>query len=155
MAAAEGEVQEKGYIASFPSLVNISGQATYICVLKDDAGLVKLYALVNVENYSIVATGATQTDAMSAYTKLLKQSNIDIGDTGAESATFTVDDVRIVPVSGVATVYITADDGRVFKGYLEADEALILIRKGDSLTVSFTRGEVENVLTILSWSFSE
>ncbi len=155
MAAAEGEVQEKGYVASFPSLVNISGQATYICVLKDDAGLVKLYALVNVENYSIVATGATQTDAMSAYTKLLKQSNIDIGDTGAESATFTVDDVRIVPVSGVATVYITADDGRVFKGYLEADEALILIRKGDSLTVSYTRGEVENVLTILSWSFSE
>ena len=155
MAAAEGEVQEKGYVASFPSLVNISGQATYICVLKDDAGLVKLYALVNVENYSIVATGATQTDAMSAYTKLLKQSNIDIGDTGAESATFTVDDLRIVPVSDVATVYITADDGRVFKGYLEADEALILIRKGDSLTVSYTRGEVENVLTILSWSFSE
>ena len=50
MAAAEGEVQEKGYVASFPSLVNISGQATYIMVLKDDAGLVKLYALVNVEN---------------------------------------------------------------------------------------------------------
>ena len=155
MAAAEGEVQEKGYTASFPSLVNISGQATYICVLKDDAGLVKLYALVNVENYSIVATGATQTDAMSAYTKLLKQSNIDIGDMGAESATFTVTDVRIVPVSGVATVYITADDGKVYKGYLEADEALILVQKGDTLTVSFSRGEVENVLTILSWSFGE
>jgi hypothetical protein len=155
MAAAEGEVQEKGYTASFPSLVNISGQATYICVLKDDAGLVKLYALVNVENYSIVATGATQTDAMSAYTKLLKQSNIDIGDTGAENATFTVTDVRIVPVSGVATVYITADDGKVYKGYLEADEALILVQKGDTLSVTFSRGEVENVLTILSWSFGE
>ena len=123
--------------------------------MKDDAGLVKLYALVNVENYSIVATGATQTDAMSAYTKLLKQSNIDIGDMGSESATFTVTDVRIVPVSGVATVYITADDGKVYKGYLEADEALILVQKGDTLTVSFSRGEVENVLTILSWNFGE
>ena len=92
---------------------------------------------------------------MSAYTKLLKQSNIDIGDMGAESATFTVTDVRIVPVSGVATVYITADDGKVYKGYLEADEALILVQKGDTLTVSFSRGEVENVLTILSWSFGE
>ena len=153
MAAAEGEVQEKGYVASFPSLVNISGQATYICVLKDDAGLVKLYALVNVENYSIVATGATQTDAMSAYTKLLKQNNISIGDSGAESAEITVLDVRIIPVSGVATVYITAEDGKVYKGYLEADEALILVRKGDALKISFTRGEVENVFTILSWSF--
>ncbi len=151
MAAAEGEVQEKGYKASFPSLVNISGQATYICVLKDDVGLVKLYALVNVENYSIVATGTTQTDAMSAYTKLLKQNNISIGDTGAESAAVTVEDVRIIPVSGVATVYITAESGEVYKGYLEADEALILVRKGDTLSVSYTRGEVENVYTILSW----
>ena len=155
MAAAEGEVQEKGYQASFPSLVNISGQATYICVLKDDAGLVKLYALVNVENYSIVATGATQTDAMSAYTKLLKQNGVEIGETGTESAEITVTDVRIIPVSGVATVYITAEDGKVYKGYLEADEALILVRKGDVLNVSYTSGEVENIYTILSWSFAD
>lgn len=151
MEAAQGEVQEKGYIASFPSLVNISGQATYICVLKDDAGLVKLYALVNVENYSIVATGATQTDAMSAYMKKLKENNIETGNAGAESATITVEDVRIIPISGVATVYITAESGEVYKGYLEADEALILIRKGDSISISFARGEVENVFTILSW----
>jgi hypothetical protein len=155
MAAAEGEVQEKGYQASFPSLVNISGQATYICVLKDDAGLVKLYALVNVENYSIVATGATQTDAMSAYTKLLKQNGVEIGETGTESAEITVTDVRIIPVSGVATVYITAEDGKVYKGYLEADEALILVRAGDVLNVSYTSGEVENIYTILSWSFAD
>ena len=152
MSAAEGEVQEKGYKASFPSLVNISGQATYICVLKDDAGLVKLYALVNVENYSIVATGTTQTDAMSAYTKELKKNNVEIGDSGTESATFKVSDVRIVPVSGVATVYITAEDGKVYKGYLEADEGLILVRTGDTLTVSYTRGEIEDILTILSWT---
>lgn len=155
MAAAEGEVQEKGYKASFPSLVNISGQATYICVLKDDAGLVKLYALVNVENYSIVATGATQTDAMSAYTKLLKQNDIEIGETGANNATFTVEDVRIIPVSGVATVYITAEDGKVYKGYLEADEALILIRKGDALSLTYSEGETKDVYTILSWKFEK
>ena len=153
MAAAEGEVQEKGYKASFPSLVNISGQATYICVLKDDAGLVKLYALVNVENYSIVATGATQTEAMSAYTKLLKQNNVEIGGDGAQSASIVAEDVRIITVSGVATVYITANDGNVYKGYLEADEALILVRVGDALNVSYTSGEVANIYTILSWSF--
>ena len=154
MAAAEGEVQEKGYKASFPSLVNISGQATYICVLKDDAGLVKLYALVNVENYSIVATGATQTEAMSAYTKLLKQNNVEIGGDGAQSASIVAEDVRIITVSGVATVYITANDGNVYKGYLEADEALILVRAGDALNVSYTSGEVANIYTILSWSFN-
>ena len=153
MAAAEGEVQEKGYIASFPSLVNISGQATYIMVLKDAAGLVKLYALVNVENYSIVATGATQTEAMSAYKKLLRQNDVDIGATDL-AATVTVDDVRIAMVADVATVYITANDGTVFKGYLEADEALVLIRKGDTLNISYTESDIEKLYVISSWSFS-
>ena len=151
MDAAEGEVQEKGYVASFPSLVNISGQATYIMVLKDDAGLVKLYALVNVENYSIVATGSTQADAMSAYKKLLKQNNIDIGaDTSVD---ITVENVRIALVSGVSTVYITSTDGKVYKGYLEADESLILVRNGDKLNISYTESDKKDIYIISSWSF--
>lgn len=152
MAAAEGEVQEKGYIASFPSLVNISGQATYIMVLKDAAGLVKLYALVNVENYSLVATGSTQTEAMSAYKKLLKQSNIETGENDEEKS-ITVSNVRIAMVADVATVYITDSDGNVYKGYLEADEKLILIRIGDSLKVKFTESEHDRIYIISSWTF--
>ena len=151
MAAAEGQVQEKGYVASFPSLVNVSGQATYIMVLKDDTGIVKLYALVNVENYSIVATGSTQAAVMSAYKKLLQQNNICIGNKN-ESTTVTVENVRIAMVSDVATVYITATDGKVYKGYLEADEALILIRVGDVLDISYFEGDTNGVFVISSWS---
>jgi len=152
MSAAEGQVQEKGYVASFPSLVNVSGQATYILVLKDDTGIVKLYALVNVENYSIVATGTTQAAVMSAYKKLLQQNNIGIGDS-SDSAEITVENVRIAMVSDVSTVYITATDGKVYKGYLEADESLILVRIGDKLKVNFFSGDTENVYVISSWSF--
>ncbi len=152
MAAAEGEVQEKGYVASFPSLVNISDQPTYIMVLKDAAGVVKLYALVNVENYSIVATGSTQTDAMSAYKKLLRQSDIDIGDEES-TVEITVENVRIAMVSDVATVYITAANGDVYKGYLEADESLILIRNGDLIHIRYALGDTERIYIISSWNF--
>ena len=153
MSAAEGEVQEKGYVASFPSLVNIGGEATYIMVLKDNAGLVKLYALVNVENYSIVATGSTQTEAMNAYKKLLKQNDLTV-DTDKE-ITITVKDVRIVMVADVATVYITAENGDAYKGYLEADEALILIQQGDSLKIKYSEGDTERIHIISSWKFTE
>ena len=154
MAAAEGQVQEKGYVASFPSLVNVSGQASYILVLKDDTGIVKLYALVNVENYSIVATGTTQAAVMSAYKKLLQQNNIGIGDKN-KNTTVTVENVRIAMVSDVSTVYITATDGKVYKGYLEADESLILIRVGDVLDLSYFEGDTNDVFVISSWRFSE
>ena len=152
MDAAEGEVQEKGYVASFPSLVNISGEPTYIMVLKDAAGVVKLYALVNVENYSIVATGSTQVETMNAYKKLLRESGVSVEDS-TESATVTVQEVRIITLSGVATVYITADTGEVYKGYLENDERLILIGKGHKLTVEYSKTELENIYLIEDWDF--
>lgn len=152
MSAAEGEVQEKGYVASFPSLVNISGKATYIMVLKDAAGLVKLYALVNVENYSIVATGSTQTEAMNSYKKLLKQNDL-VTDSDKEIE-ITVKDVRIAMIADVTTVYITAENGDVYKGYLEADESLILIQKGDIISITYTDGDTERIHIISSWKFS-
>ncbi|MBR5712309.1 MAG: hypothetical protein IKX54_01815 [Lachnospiraceae bacterium] len=152
MGAAEGEVQEKGYQASFPSLVNIAGQATYIMVLKDTGGLVKLYALVNVENYSIVATGATQADAIAAYRKLLQRNGIDTGVGEDEvSRRITVEKVRLIEFEGNATVYITAEDGTVYKGTLNTDESLVLIREGDSIEVVVEETDVEGLERIRSW----
>ncbi|MCC8141871.1 MAG: hypothetical protein LIO56_04980 [Lachnospiraceae bacterium] len=71
MNAAEGEVQEKGYQSSFPSLINVDGTPTYIMVMKDASGLVKLYAAVNVEQYNIVATASTQEECINQYRMLL------------------------------------------------------------------------------------
>ncbi|MBQ9152120.1 MAG: hypothetical protein IJX72_07700 [Clostridia bacterium] len=117
MGAAQGEVQEKGYVASFPSLINVEGEATYIMVLKDENGLVKLYALVNVENYSIVATGDSQTTAKQAYIQELANRGVireeEIPAPEAKSAEVTVTAVRLATVSGETVVYVTAEDGVV------------------------------------------
>ncbi|MCR5086483.1 MAG: hypothetical protein K6B39_03715 [Lachnospiraceae bacterium] len=153
MGAAEGEVQEKGYKASFPSLVNIGGQATYIMVLKDVGGLVKLYALVNVENYGIVATGATQADAMASYRKLLARNGIAGVDGGDEipKAEITVATVRLIALENAATVYITAQDGTVYKGTLNEDESLILVREGDAITIRYEDTEISGIKQIRAW----
>ena len=49
MSSAEGQGQNLKYKAAFPLLLNISGEPTYFMALKDDAGLVKKYALVNIQ----------------------------------------------------------------------------------------------------------
>ncbi len=58
-------------------------------------------------------------------------------------------------VSNIATVYITAEDGCVYKGYLEADESLILIRQGDKLSVKYVESEIDKIYIISEWNFLE
>ena len=148
MLAAEGEVQEKGYVASFPSLINVSGQATYIMVLKDTGGLVKLYALVNVEKYSVVATGTTQTEAKQEYIKLMKQNGILndsvlAPDQTTPKAEVKVVKTRIVTVDDDSLLYITADDGCVYKKSIMADESIMLINEGDEIEIAYSESNVE------------
>ncbi len=155
MGAAEGEVQEKGYKASFPSLINVKGQATYIMVLKDANGLVKLYALVNAENYSIVATGETQKAAKEAYLAELAEKNVIEEETPpvaeTKTADITVKTVRLATVSGETVVYVTAEDGVVYRGALADDESLILIAEGDALTVTYSETENAKIRAIVEW----
>ena len=65
MDSAQGQVQQMKYTATFPLLLNISDQPTYFMALKDAAQLVKMYAMVNVSQYQIVATGVL-TDIRTA-----------------------------------------------------------------------------------------
>jgi hypothetical protein len=159
MGAAQGEVQEKGYVASFPSLINVSGEATYIMVLKDANGLVKLCALVNVENYNVVATGTTQTEAKQAYIQRLKLEGLIDGESSEEDnvgqikAEIMVEDVRIVTVDNQSVIYLSGDDGNLYKQTLASDESLLLIRTGDSIHVDYYETEIDRILQIVAWEF--
>lgn len=145
MSSAEGQVQNLGYVASFPSLINISDIPTYIMVLKDNAGLVKMYALVNVEKYNIVATGATQKEALASYRKLLAQNEIISDDkTVSEdmpSQKITVKDIRYILMDGETYVYITDKKGAVYKQNFADNESLIFIEENDTITVYYIESE--------------
>ena len=157
MSAAEGEVQEKGYTASFPSLINVSGKATYILVLKDDGGLVKLYALVNVENYSIVATGTTQQEAMKEYKRLLAQNGVTSPDKESDlpEEKFKVLDVNTASIGGETYIYITSPDKTLYKAQISADETLLLISKGDLISVKYSETSDSKIRYIDSWDFTQ
>lgn len=77
MSSAEGQVQHLGYTATFPILLNIAGEPTYFLSLKDAAGLVKKYAMVNIQKYQIVAIGDTVAECEKAYRSLMAGSGIE------------------------------------------------------------------------------
>lgn len=144
MAAAEGEVQEKGYAASFPSLINVSGVPTYIMVLKDNGGIVKMYAMVNVEQYNIVATATTQNEVFVSYKKLLKTKGGNIKadiETETSEAVITVSDIQFINTEDGTVVYIKDNSHNIFKQRFEENELLIKISAGDTIKVIYEASE--------------
>lgn len=154
MGAAEGEVQEKGYVASFPALINVAGEPSYIMVLKDANGLVKLYAMVNVKQYNIVATGETQAEVKAAYLKLLAQSGVDISGSASSGneVTITVGEIRYLNMAGITYVYITDSEGAVYRMEFNAkNEAIVLVKGGDSLKLTYTEDEASGIRIVNTW----
>ena len=171
MAAAEGEVQEKRYTASFPSLINVDGNPTYIMVLKDASGLVKLYAAVNVEQYNLVTTASTQAECISKYKALI---GIDSGDADSsdsaesndastntdsdsadntssnesdelvatDSATITIADIKFVDIDGNTYIYLITDANEIYKAKISSHEDMLLLNVGDVIDIDYARNEI-------------
>lgn len=147
MNAAEGEVQEKGYRASFPSLINVKGTATYIMLLKDANDIVKMYAMVNVEQYNLVTTGETLEECYERYCRLIglgettdtedeNQTDQDREDTEVftgetQEKEFTVKSITSAVINGNTYYYFTDEQGQIYKQKFSENEKLLLIKKGD------------------------
>lgn len=156
MSAAEGEVQNLGYKASFPSLINICGEPTYVMVLKDDGGLVKQYALVNTKKYNVVATAQTQNEVLKNYRKLLRENNIISNDEAKQDQKFEIieiDKIENIVIDGNTMVYIKSDTDEVFKQEFAENENLIKLKEGDSIKVFFDE-KGKDVTTITSYEFA-
>ena len=144
MEAAEGQVQNLGYEASFPSLINVDGEPTYLMVLKDKSGIVKLYAFVNMEKYSIVATATNQADGLKEYKKLLKDNGIQNENVVTDRERFkktTVTSVSHMMIDGNSYIYIIDEEGDIFKRLFSEDENMLLVRPGNTIDVRYVKDE--------------
>lgn len=137
MSAAEGEVQEKGYQASFPSLINIDGHPTYIMVLKDSGGLVKLYATVNVEQYNIVTTAGTQAECIKKYKTALGIETEDV-KSDVKEATITIASIKYIDIDGNTYIYLIDSGSNIFKAKASANENMLLLNAGDKVKISYS-----------------
>lgn len=147
MRSAEGEVQNLGYEASFPSVINVENQPTYIMVLKDKGSLVKQYALIHVERYNIVVTAPTQREVMVKYKNTLQENGILSGsagggeDTTLDLDTVKVDDVKYLVQDGNSFAYLISGK-KIYKVDCAEFETVVLVQPGDK--VKLFAGEEEN-----------
>lgn len=151
--SAQGAVQNYEYAAAFPILLNISGQPTYFMSLKDDSNLVKMYAMVNVEQYQVVVTGSTISECTENYMKKLRENGItikvDIDDiedypsdsentesTETKTVSGTVEDIRTAVIDANSYYYIKLAKSKVyFSVNAGENEDVIILNKGDKVEI--------------------
>jgi len=152
MDSAEGQVQNLRYNATFPLLLNIAEQPTYFMALKDASELVKMYAMVNVNQYQIVAIGATVADCEANYRQMLLKNNLISDDQGSidvtpsdyKSVEGTIAEIRTAVVDGNSIYFLRFDGESAFSVRMSAAEVAYapLLNVGDRVCVYYRDGYV-------------
>ena len=143
MDSAQSQIQQMRYTATFPLLLNIANQPTYFMALKGGDGLVKMYAMVNVQQYDIVSTGSTVADCESSYRQTLASrgiidktlvSPIEAEPVDEYEATGVITDIRSSVIGGDTHYYVKVSD---VPAYLDFDAASVpksvLLNVGDRI----------------------
>ena len=154
MSSAEGQVQNLKYKATFPLLLNISGEPTYFIALKDDAGLVKKYAMVNVQKYQIVAIGDTVSECEDVYTELMYENGIKVvAEDTREIRTITAKITKIAQgvIGGNSHYYVMLEGSEeIFDVSVVDFLDIIKYNVGDEVTVEYKQGEDCNTVMELN-----
>jgi hypothetical protein len=147
MASAQGAIQEKSYISTFPLLINLNDKPTYLVSLKDSAGLVKAYAFVDVQDYQKVKV--TNSDeglkaAATAYLKILgvTQDNVQLG----EELSGIVESIENVVVDGNTYFYIKlVNDDSIYKVKVTINDILPFMKIDDSVKFFKLDNEITSI----------
>ena len=139
--SAQGVVQDLGYTATFPILLNIAGEPTYFIPLKDATNLVKTYAMVNVAQYQIVATGTTVSTCEQSYIKLLDEKGITRVELLPQTeAKGKVAEIRTAVIEGNSYYFIRIQGEKVFYSLSAAqNREVVTLNVGDTVTIEYAQ----------------
>ena len=137
MGSAQGEVQDLGYTATFPLLLNIAGEPTYFIPLKDATNLVKSYAMVNVAQYQVVTVASTVSQCEQEYIRQLADKGItETEELPQTEAKGTVAEIRTAVLDGNTYYFIRLEGEEIFYSISAAkDREVVTLNVGDRVTV--------------------
>uniref|UniRef100_UPI00404B3006 hypothetical protein n=1 Tax=Flavobacterium sp. TaxID=239 RepID=UPI00404B3006 len=153
-SSAEGKVQEKNYRSSLPIPYNINNIPTYVMTLKDDGGLVKMYAMVAISDYTIVGVGNTLRETLTSYKNVYNTSDNKINNARSNSKNnlvSTISRFQIDVKNGNSFYYFMVDGSpNIFVGSSQISNQLPVSKVGDSIKVSYDL-DLEEVTDVASF----
>lgn len=147
MSSAEGQVQHLSYNSTFPLLLNISNRPTYFMSLKDSAGLVKMYAFVDVNQYQIVGTGSTVDAARQDYISKLKTENVtQETTTETEKVIGVIDKINSAVVDGNTVYYIKLENNdNIYTALVTVSDQLVFAVNGQIVEIELNGNQITSI----------
>lgn len=153
-SSAQGKVQEKGYKASLPIPYNINNIPTYVMTLKDDGGLVKMFAMVAISDYTIVGVGNTMRETLTSFKNVYNMSDNKINPNSIstkKSLKSVVTRIQNDVKNGNSFYYFKVKDyPNIFVGSSQISNQLPVTIVGDSIEISFDV-DLEEVIDVSSF----
>lgn len=146
MNSAQGQVQQMNYNSTFPLLVNINNKPTYFVSLKDNAGLVKMFAFVDVADYQKVVVTDSSFGIEEAIKNYMGDEDVIVGNE-TNTETIEVVDITSAIISGNTFYYILDSNDNVYKVNLIVNESLLpFVKIGDSITIEYNESSTINII---------
>lgn len=153
-SSAQGKVQEKGYQASLPIPYNINNIPTYVMTLKDKGGLVKMFAMVAISDYTIVGVGNTMREALTSFKNVYNMADNRINPgtvTNKKNLTSVVTRIQNDVKNGNSFYYFKVKDYKnIFVGSSQISSQLPITLIGDTVKISFDI-DLEEVIDVSSF----
>lgn len=145
MASAEGQVQQMRYKSSFPLLINLNDKPTYLMSLKDNAGLVKMYALVDVVDYQKVVVTEASEGIEKAFSNYLGDSKMNIDSSTLNEKDITINNISTANIDGNTYYYLSDIDNNKYRASIKVNDSILpFIKSGDTITIYY---EKEDIIT--------
>ncbi len=149
MESSEGLVQDKDYDATFPLLINLNNRPTYLLSLKDNAGLVKMYAFVDVEDYQKAVTAEASMGIEEAAKKYLSEVNFNNNYTNILEKTITIQKITTAIIDGNTFYYLLDEENNKYSLSIKVNQYLLpYLNVGDKVDIKYNENEVNQVIAI-------
>ena len=150
-SSAEGVVQDLEYVSTFPILLNIAGEPTYFIPLKDAANLVKMYAMVNVARYDIVATGTSVSSCEQAYIKMMNEKGLgEQMQLPQTELTGVISEIRTAVIDGNTCYFLRMQGDSVFYSIsVTQNRDLVTLNVGDTVKLEHAIPPQSNDISVL------
>ena len=151
MDSAVGQVQQMRYKSTFPLLINLNNRPTYLVSLKDDAGLVKMYGFIDVNDYQKVVVTDSSKGIQVAANNYLNNVSFEVDDSLLIDKDIVIKSINTANIEGNTYYYfIDMNNNKYYVSINVDSKKLPFVKVGDTLRIKvYNESDVTEIIEIL------